>query len=130
MQTIKNTYDCHFELALALISGKWKMRILYHIFDQGVMRYSKLVKLLPNMNERMLSRQLRELENHHLIHRKIYDEAVRKVEYYLTPKGQSVLPVLQSLNQFGKNYHESLIHSEEEVNFTVKTCDDFLVHIK
>ena len=80
-------YNCYFEMTLDVMGGKWKPIILYYINLNGIARYSELKRLIPSINERMLTRQLRELEEDYLIKRKVYLIVPPKVEYTLTEYG-------------------------------------------
>jgi DNA-binding HxlR family transcriptional regulator len=102
----KRNYHCHVELTLDIIGGKWKPLILYHIGEHGVIRYGELKKEIPSINERMLTRQLRELESDQLIHREVYKQVPPKVEYYLTNIGKTLQPILLELGQWGIGYND------------------------
>lgn len=91
---------CAVEGALALIDGKWKGVVLYHLL-QGTMRFNELRRRLANCTQRMLTNQLRELEADGLIARKVYPEVPPKVEYSLTDKGRSLEPVIMALKAWG-----------------------------
>ncbi|TMV62156.1 winged helix-turn-helix transcriptional regulator [Thioclava sp. BHET1] len=91
---------CAVEAALVLIDGKWKGVALFHLFD-GTLRFNALKRLLPNCTQRMLTKQLRELEEDGLIARKVYAEVPPKVEYSLTEKGRSLEPVIRALKDWG-----------------------------
>ncbi|MBM6691298.1 MAG: helix-turn-helix domain-containing protein [Fusobacterium sp.] len=97
-------YNCYFELTLDIIGGKWKPIILYYINSNKVARHSELKRFIPSINERMLTRQLRELENDNLINRVIYPVVPPKVEYTLTEIGKDLIPILELLVKWGKNY--------------------------
>lgn len=97
-------YNCYFELTLDVMGGKWKPIILYYISKHECARHSELKKFIPNINERMLTRQLRELESASLITRKVYPVVPPKVEYRLTDYGKSLIPILNDLINWGKNY--------------------------
>lgn len=102
------TYHCHFELTLDIIGGKWKPLILFYIGINGVLRYGELKRHIPNINERMLTRQLRELEKDQLVHREVYREIPPKVEYSLTESGKSLMPLLKELQHWGQEYNEKM----------------------
>lgn len=89
-----------------LISGKWKLVILWHLADQGVLRYGEIKKALGKITHKMLSQQLKELEHDGFVHREAYPEIPPKVEYSLTPHGKSLLPVLESISQWGRDNME------------------------
>jgi len=104
MIKFKNTeYQCSMELTLALIGGKWKVLILWHLADK-TLRYSELRKALPSVTPKMLTQQLRELEDSGLVKRFIYTQIPPKVEYSLTPAGMSLLPLLEMMCKWGQNY--------------------------
>lgn len=88
------------EFALVFIGGTWKMPILWRL-NQGTMRYSELKKTLPHITHKMLSSQLRELEKHELIVRKVYAAVPPKVEYTISAKGKKVMPLITSIRDFG-----------------------------
>ncbi len=101
------TYRCHFELALQVMGGKWKPIILYHLGASGVMRFSDLSRSMPDVTDRMLTRQLRELEADGLISRKVYRQVPPKVEYSLTPMGQGLFPLLLQMRDWGLAYEQA-----------------------
>jgi DNA-binding HxlR family transcriptional regulator len=101
------TYDCAagcpVEATLDLIDGKWKAVILYHLLNDTV-RFNELRRRLSRITQRMLTRQLRELEADGLIHREIYAEVPLRVEYSLTTLGRSLEPVVRMLWTWGNQY--------------------------
>lgn len=97
-------YHCYFELTLDLIGGKWKPIILYYAGTEKRVRYGELKRLIPNINERMLTKQLRELEEDQLIHREIYREVPPRVEYSLTETGETLMPLLNQMKEWGSDY--------------------------
>jgi DNA-binding HxlR family transcriptional regulator len=101
------TYDCAagcpVEAALDLIDGKWKAVILYHLLND-TLRFNELRRRLSRITQRMLTRQLRELEANGLIHREIYAEMPPRVEYSLTALGRSLEPVVRMLWTWGNDY--------------------------
>ncbi len=108
------TYNCEKELTLAIIGGKWKMLILWHLSKEGTKRFGELKTLMPGITQRMLVNQLRELEDHLIVHREIYPVVPPKVEYSLTKHGESLLPILDSMYEWGKNYIENVIEKDTE----------------
>ncbi|NVN05002.1 winged helix-turn-helix transcriptional regulator [Asaia spathodeae] len=94
---------CAVEATLELIDGKWKGVILYHLFH-GTMRFNALRKILPNVTQRMLTMQLRELEEDGFIHREIYPQIPPKVEYSLTDFGRTLEPVVMALKRWGDEH--------------------------
>ena len=101
-------YNCFFEFTLDLVGGKWKPIILYYININSVARHSELKRFIPSINERMLTRQLRELEEQKIIKRNVYPEVPPKVEYSLTELGESIIPVLKMLCEWGKEYQKAI----------------------
>jgi DNA-binding HxlR family transcriptional regulator len=91
------------ELTLDLFGGKWKSLILWHL-GENTLRYSELKKSLPKITQKMLTQQLRELEQDELVTRVIYPQVPPKVEYSLTDAGKSLLPILTAMYQWGLNY--------------------------
>lgn len=98
-------YICSVEAAINEIGGKWKSLVLCSLKD-GKLRFSEINNKLPDISQRMLTKTLRELEKDRIINRKVYPEVPPKVEYSLTSKGESVLPILDSLCEWGKKYCE------------------------
>ncbi len=101
-------YRCYFELALLVIGGKWKPIILFHLAQGGVMRYSELRRAMPGVTERMLARQLRELERDGLVSREVFREVPPRVEYRLTDMGCAMIPALLGLREWGVVYERHL----------------------
>ncbi len=100
-------YKCAIEVALDLIGGKWKALILCHLAT-GTLRYNELKKAFPCITQKMLTQQLRDLEEDGLIHRKIYPQVPPKVEYSLTEFGESLMPVIRVMNDWGRRYLEKM----------------------
>ncbi len=104
MIQFRNTnYQCSMELTLALIGGKWKSLILWRLGD-NTLRFSELKKSLPQVTQKMLTQQLRELEEDGLVHRHVYTQVPPRVEYSLTQAGKSILPILNTLCEWGLQY--------------------------
>jgi len=98
---------CPTEAALEIIGGKWKAIILYHIRGD-TRRFNELRRLIPQVSQRMLTKQLRELETHQIIHRKIYRQIPPKVEYSLTEFGLTLDPILKALEGWGAEYIDKI----------------------
>ena len=96
---------CPMTLVQDMISGKWKMLILWYLSYQ-TLRFSDLQRKLPNVSQKVLSRQLKALEEDHLIDKKIYPVVPPRVEYSLTPLGKKVIPILEAMHKFGSDYLE------------------------
>ena len=100
------TNRCPVETTLEMIGGKYKALILWHLSD-GKLRFSELKKRISGATPKMLTQQLRELEMHKLIHREIFPVVPPKVEYSLTETGQSLIPVLMAMRDWGAAYLRS-----------------------
>jgi DNA-binding HxlR family transcriptional regulator len=96
-------YYCQVELAMDLLGGKWKGVILWYL-QGGTLRFTDIKKRIVTISEKVLIRELRELEKAGLITRKIYPEVPPKVEYCLSEFGQTLAPVLNAVSEFGLNY--------------------------
>ena len=110
----KKVFYCNVELTLDIIGGKWKPLVIYQIGAHDNIRYGELKRKIPNINERVLTRQLRELEEKGVISRKSYEGAQLKVEYSLTEIGKSLLPILLELGEWGKKYNIDFKYGEIE----------------
>ncbi|MDE1178687.1 MAG: helix-turn-helix domain-containing protein [Edaphobacter sp.] len=95
---------CPVEATLDLIDGKWKGVILYHLLNDGMLRFNELRRRLTGITQRTLTKQLRELEECGLITRTVYAEVPPRVEYRLSSRGHSLEPVVRSLQLWGENY--------------------------
>lgn len=91
---------CPTETALDLIGGKWKGMILFYLMDE-TRRFNELKRLVPGITQRMLTKQLRDLENGGIVNRKVYPQVPPKVEYSLTPLGQELKDTLKGLERWG-----------------------------
>lgn len=89
------------QATLKVLGGKWKILILWHLKDQ-TRRFSELKRLMPEISEKMLIQQLRELESDLIVNRAVYSEVPPRVEYSFTPYGRSLEPVLSSLCNWGE----------------------------
>ena len=97
-------YDvCPMVLMQNMIAGKWKILILWYL-SYNVLRFSDIKKKLPDVTQKMLTQQLRSLEEDKLIYRKVYPVVPPKVEYGLTDIGKRVIPVLEMMHDFGAEY--------------------------
>lgn len=99
--------NCGLDLIGEVLYGKWKIRLLWFI-HQGHKRPSELQHKIPDATRRVLNIQLKELEDHELVVRKIYPVVPPKVEYSLTEFGESLIPVISSLGNWGDTHQERL----------------------
>lgn len=95
------------ELTLDIIGVKWKPLIIWHLGEK-TLRFSELKRALPNITQKMLTQQLRALEEDQLVNRFVYAEVPPKVEYSLTEKGKTLLPVLSTLCEWAIEYSNSI----------------------
>lgn len=99
---------CKFESALEILIGKWKPVILLQLIANGTMRFSELQKAIPDINKKMLTQQLRELEHNDIVHREVYNQVPPKVEYSISEYGKSLGKVLQVMNDWGEAHLEHM----------------------
>ena len=93
------------EITVDLIGGKWKVLILW-ILKDAIFRFSELKRKMPNITQKMLTQQLRELESNGLIYRKVYAQVPPKVEYSLTDLGKTLLPILRAMHKWGESFEK------------------------
>lgn len=98
---------CPLERVIEMIDGKWRVLILWHLRN-GHLRFSELQRKMPTITQKMLTQQLRELERHDLISRTTYPEVPPRVEYELTEHGNSLMPLLVMVNDWGTKYYEDM----------------------
>ncbi|WP_404986279.1 winged helix-turn-helix transcriptional regulator [Chryseobacterium sp. M5] len=95
--------NCPVRKSLQLLSGKWTLLILYQINDQKV-RYGELKRKIPGISEKMLIQELNQLVEHEMVYKKSFPQIPPKVEYTLSEKGLSTLPIIEQLATFGLNH--------------------------
>jgi DNA-binding HxlR family transcriptional regulator len=99
----KKAVGCPVETTLTVIGGRWKVLILQELFG-GVMRFNVLHRALVGVSHRTLAQQLRELEAKGIVRRKVYRQVPPKVEYSLTPLGETLKPILDAMHEWGEVY--------------------------
>lgn len=104
---------CDVAQTISLIGGKWKAIILYHLMAHQFLRFSELQRAIPQVTQRMLTLQLRELESDGLISRTIYQQIPPRVEYRLTPLGESIGPIINEMKHWGHKYHREHISARK-----------------
>ncbi|WP_324679466.1 helix-turn-helix domain-containing protein [Hymenobacter sp. GOD-10R] len=104
---IERTLDCGVVLTKEVLHGKWKSTLL-HFIARGVRRPSDLQRSIPSATRRVLTIQLNELEQHGLIGKTIFPQLPPKVEYHLTQLGESLLPVIDVMEQWGNEHRATL----------------------
>lgn len=102
--------------------GKWKMIILWYV-DESPRRFGELSRLIPNISDRVLFRQLKEMTEHELIERTIYPEVPPRVEYHITEFGQSLRPVINEICEWGEQHMERLNTRAEWVSRQLQDPD-------
>jgi DNA-binding HxlR family transcriptional regulator len=101
-------YDCPFELTTSVIMSKWKMKIVKILYEKGKIRYGQLKKFIPGkITHKMLIQSVRELEEDGIVDRIVFPEVPPHVEYVLTKNGLKLRRVIETMNEFGRNY---LVH--------------------
>lgn len=100
-------YNCPVEAAMGVMGGKYKAIIIYELID-STLRYSELQRLIPQATPRMLSRQLKELEDDGIVNRVLYPVVPPKTEYSLTELGKTLIPIVQALCSWGEDYFRML----------------------
>ena len=90
----------------AVLSGKWKILILWYVAFYRVQRFGALLRRLDGITQSTLTRQLRELEADGFLHREVYPEVPPRVEYSLTPLGRSLQPIMDAMRVWGEQYKQ------------------------
>ena len=98
---------CPVETTLMLIGNKWKVLILRDLLP-GTKRFGELKKSIGNVSQKVLTAQLRDMESNGLINRKVYPEVPPRVEYALSPLGESMRPILDAMEEWGTNYKKRM----------------------
>ncbi|WP_339226628.1 helix-turn-helix domain-containing protein [Oceanobacillus sp. FSL K6-2867] len=92
------------ELTISIISGKWKMLIMWYLDKEGTKRFGELKNLIPEITPRMLASQLRELEEDLIVYREVHPVSPPKVEYSLTEIGESLMPIVDSMYEWSEKH--------------------------
>jgi len=106
MRNFDGAPGCSMEAALHILGGKWKGVILYHLFTDGTLRFSELYRTLRGVNQRLLTKQLRELEEDGLITRTVFPVVPPHVEYALTDEGRTLYDLIMGLSVWGRKWLE------------------------
>ena len=117
--TDQSNGGCPVETAVNMIGGKWKILIIARLNYYGKQRFGELKRTILNVNERVLTRQLRELEKDGLVYRQVYAEVPPRVEYSLSNDGESLIPILNLLADWGAR--QQLINSNIIKNESANT---------
>jgi len=108
----KNTYNIPSEATLEVLGGKWKTLILCHL-SSGPKRTNELKKAMPDITQKMLTQQLRELENDGIIFRTVYNQVPPKVVYEMTEIGESLTEILNQLCEWGEKFIQGQFHKSK-----------------
>ncbi|WP_181347006.1 helix-turn-helix domain-containing protein [Thalassobacillus sp. CUG 92003] len=100
----KRPENCRVEDALSILVGKWKPIILLYLLQEGTKRFNELKRSMPDITQKMLTKQLRELEEEDIIARVVYPQVPPKVEYSITDYGRSLEPILEAMHEWGTNH--------------------------
>ncbi|MGF9710631.1 winged helix-turn-helix transcriptional regulator [Paenibacillus naphthalenovorans] len=109
-------FNCEKELTLAIISGKWKITILWHLGREGAHRFSELQRLFPKITHKMLTSQLKELIDDGIVHREVFPEVPPRVEYSMTELGMTLMPIIEMMYEWGKKRIKDIQNSEHIIN--------------
>lgn len=107
-----NTFHCAMDVTMNFIGGKWKTVVIWYLRNK-TMRFGELRKQIPDITEKMLSLQLKSLEEDGIIKREVFAEVPLRVEYSLTPFGKTLLPVVESIAKWGRNLGDTEGRVEE-----------------
>ncbi|MGE7114230.1 winged helix-turn-helix transcriptional regulator [Lysinibacillus sp. NPDC047702] len=121
---LNNDYHCEKELTLSIISGKWKVVILWHLGVEGPHRFSELQRLFPKISHKILTNQLRELMEDEIVHREVFPEVPPKVEYSMTELGMALLPIVEMMYEWGKKRIDQIKQESNEKNNNKVIFDD------
>ena len=121
MRKLNGKSGCAVETTLSVMGGTWKPIILFHLL-RGRMRFGELGRAIPSVTQRMLTLQLRELEEAGIVTRTVYPEVPPRVEYELTALGRSLQPVLVAMRDWGQSYAASE-HGNAALLVDEATCD-------
>ena len=109
-----NLEETGFSYTLSLIQGKYKMTILYCLTEFGAVRFNEMKKYIGTISYKTLSAMLKELEGDGLVHRQEYPQIPPKVEYSLTEKGRSLIPILDAMCDWGEQHRPSPAGAEKQ----------------
>lgn len=105
-----SNYRCEIEVTLEILSGKWKSLIIWNLNLHKSIRYNEFRRLIPEITQKMLSQQLKDLEQNGLVNRTVYHEVPPMVEYSLTKMGEELIPILTAMDKWGKSFVDEFKH--------------------
>ena len=97
-------FGCPVEATLAVIGGKWKAVLIFHMNNTGPHRFAELRRKTTGISDRVLTRQLRELETDGVVRREVFAEVPPRVEYSLTEKGRALVPIIEDMRAYGRSW--------------------------
>jgi len=100
-------YKSEIEITLEIISGKWVVLLIILLAEEKIVRFNEFRKSFPDITQKMLSQQLKKLEENKIIQKEVYPEVPPKVEYKLTEQGKELIPLLEQMQLWGKEYIEN-----------------------
>jgi DNA-binding HxlR family transcriptional regulator len=112
-KSLSKSYNCSFEITIDIMGGKWKSLILWKLHQHKVLRNGELTRLIPNITQKMLTQQLREMEECGLVERKVYEQVPPKVEYSLTEHGRKLEPIMIMMKGWGEEYADSMGYAKK-----------------
>ncbi|TDQ43001.1 winged helix-turn-helix transcriptional regulator [Aureibacillus halotolerans] len=105
---------CKADTALDILVGKWKHKILFELSKHEVMRFNELKRAIPGITQKMLTSQLRELESHDIVQRKVYSQIPPKVEYSVTTYGRTLDPILHAMHSWSETHIDRMNEKEAD----------------
>lgn len=102
----KKEVGCPLETTMAIIDGRWRGLIIRELLFYGTKRFGELHQALKGISHRILTNELRALEEYEVIHREVHQQIPPKVEYSITPLGETLRPILLAMSEWGKVYEE------------------------
>jgi DNA-binding HxlR family transcriptional regulator len=124
-----NTYHCALDITMDFIGGKWKTVVLWYLRDT-TMRFGEIRKQIPDITEKMLSLQLKSLEDDGLVKREVFPEVPLRVEYSLTEFGKTLVPVIEAIAKWGQALGEKEGRLEEVKKVTKVKIDNTRAKVK
>ena len=99
-----DNYRCEIEITLEVIGGKWKSLLLWNLGQKETIRYNEFRTLIPEISQKMLTQQLKFLDKNKLVNRTVYNTTPPMVEYSLTDMGKKLIPILNEMDVWGKDF--------------------------
>ena len=123
--SLRKLYHMAIDATLEVIKGKWKVLILCHLGVHEKLRTGELLRLMPSISQKVLTAQLRELEDDGIVQRKVYNEVPPRVEYSLTDRGLSLRNILLQMSDWGANLVDDKKQAGEDVDIVNRNDDGF-----